>query len=386
MGKFIDKNGHQQELNVSITDYAEASDNKMSLRQYLTKKYPTSAQSDVFTQLCASEGLHFLDNKATGEKATSLRAIFNRIPMDASGTTTRENPVQSRVLFPAAVMEAVSVPTGNKTAPVAAFRTMLAMGVQVNSNRIELPVIQDVGDERPMPRAQLTEPTSVTLIKAADRGVKIPSTAFQVLVANEVLDYATISLVEKTIRKKKEQAEFARMGDDLLAVINGNPDQAYAQTGLPAVTAKSFDPAIVTAGTITHKAWMAYLNASANRYIDHVIVDSMETAMAIDTRAGRPTVMNDNSKNRIDTNIQLVFPDIQGNLPMFVAPSEWNLPANTVIGFEKEYGLIEYQNVTADYEAVEQFIMKRAQGFIVESGSMVTRLFDEAFSVMTLTV
>jgi hypothetical protein len=40
-------------------------------------------------------------------------------------------------------------------------------------------------------------------------------------------------------------------------------------------------------------------------------------------------------------------------------------------------------SLTAQYSAIEQFVLKRSTAMRVDSGEVVYRLFDEAFEVLT---
>ena len=55
-----------------------------------------------------------------------------------------------------------------------------------------------------------------------------------------------------------------------------------------------------------------------------------------------------------------------------------------VVGLDSAWALRRYINVSANYEAIESFVLRRAKGFRVDHGEVLTRLFDDAFTVMDI--
>jgi hypothetical protein len=60
--------------------------------------------------------------------------------------------------------------------------------------------------------------------------------------------------------------------------------------------------------------------------------------------------------------------------------------ANTIVGLDSRYAIRRTVNVSAAYEAIEQWVMRRATAFRVDYGELAKKLYPEAWKKMTLTV
>jgi hypothetical protein len=200
------------------------------------------------------------------------------------------------------------------------------------------------------------------------------------------MQYATIDLVGMSIARQKSVELFALAGEATLAMLNGDPDNGQAP--LTPVKAVDFDSTISAAGELTHKAWILWLyNNIEQLHIDWVIVDSIETAMAIENRAGKPVITGDDPNSpRIDTLFNVAYPNIAANVQMLIAPKSWNLPANTIMGIQSNSAIAKLVNSSADYESSERWALRRGEGFRMDFGQQYYRLFDDAFSVLSLTL
>ena len=129
---FVDKNGKQVEARITLDHYQEAQRQGKTLRQYINNEMPTVAGSkyDSFTQLCASAGLNFTGDNSLGLKPTTMAdVIFGTAPggvgFNVAAQGLEINPVQSRVLFPAAIIELVENQMNyDRQSPVVAFNNM----------------------------------------------------------------------------------------------------------------------------------------------------------------------------------------------------------------------------------------------------------------------
>lgn len=62
------------------------------------------------------------------------------------------------------------------------------------------------------------------------------------------------------------------------------------------------------------------------------------------------------------------------------------LGANRIVGLDTRFAIRRMVNVAASYDAIERYVMRRATSFRVDSGEMSHRMYDDAWSVMDLTV
>lgn len=393
MAKFIDKDGGQQEAPIGLDTVAAAQAEKLTVRQYINQEYPTTAGNpETFVQLCASEGIYFGNDENLGihtQRASNLRSIFE--PSAASGGNNADAVPASRILFPPALLAAIDADLPlDRVSPVDVFNQTIAITDTVNKARVERPVIDyktpNGPDEAQSQRAsQNAEPVNMALITASDVARKIPTYTLGITVTDEALDATTLPMLALTLRRQKEVEMFRRAGDAVNAMLTGDVD--HGTSALPVTKASAYDSAIVADGKLTQKAWMLWLNHNILQLsIDWVYVDSIETAMAIEGREGRPVVVDDAGKDgRMNTGLDIVYPSMARAVKCFVAPKEWALPPNTIMGIQSSHAIAKIVNSSASYEASTRFAMRRAEAMRFDFAEDFYRLFDDAFSVLSLT-
>lgn len=392
MSKFIDKEGGQQELSIDMKHYKGAAEKGMSLRQFVNSEYPTASEkSDTFSQLCASEGLFFAGNKELGVKIPNLKTIFESSSFDAAGAVTSDvTPPGSRYLFPAAVLEFVENKLQvDRTTDVMAFNALLAMDYSVANNRIDQPIVDysKPGGPENSPsqsRGQLALPASMVSITASERGYKIPNEAIGMEISNEALESTTLDLVGMAITRQAEVQEKAVVDAWMAEMLNGNPDDEYNLV-LPAVTAQSYDATISAAGQLTQRAWVKYLYDSITTRRVDTIVCNLDTALAIESRTGKPVITGDDpNSDRIDAKFAIQYPQLVTQVNMHINEL---IPANTVVGIDTRYAMARVTNSLANVSDVEKFVLRQGTGLIFQRGQFVYKPFgNEPFHVMTLTV
>lgn len=396
---FIDKTGKQQEVTIKLDHYAEAQRKGLTLRQYINQEMPTVADSkyDTFTQISASAGLNFTGDKNLGLKPTTMAdVIFGTAPGGLGFNTAAQalevNPVQSRVLFPAAILELVeSKLQYDRGSATAAFNQMVAMTTTVANSRIEQPVINYTRNDGPesarhIARAQLAEPATMMTIKASEKSLAIPSTPLAVMISDEALQGTTINMVALALQHQAEVEDYKRAGEDLLAILQGDADAGgYGTSALAQVNADTFDSTIAADSVITHKAYMKWLYTGIQQRQINYIVTDWDGAYAIEERSGRPTNVQNNSMDRLDAPFSVFYPNLVDSVRIFIAPSDYSWPAKTLMGLDSRYAIQKFINSNAAYSDVERFVLRRGSAFVVSFGFKTVRLFDDAFSVVSLT-
>lgn len=393
MPSFIDKKGAQQEVMLDADIFKAAQQENLTVRQYINVNYPTCEDTETFKQMCASEGLFFNKDDAYAVNSTPMRLILDP-PLDksAAANATRENPVQSRILFPPALMAYIedSMATDRVSAP-AAFDRLIATTTTVASARTEQPVISYAGndgpeDSRAQQISQLAEPANMMVITASEQTKQIPTFSLGLAISDQALQYATIDLVALSLMRQKEVEMFALAGEAELAMLNGDADNG--QSALSVVKADTFDSTITAAGTLSHKAWILWLyNAIETLHIDWVIVDSIDTALAIENRSSKPVIVGDDPNSpRIDTLFSIAYPSLASKVQMFIAPKSWSLPANTIHGIQSNSAIAKLINSSAEYSSTERWALRRGEALRFDFGQQYYRLFDDAHSVLSLTL
>ena len=203
------------------------------------------------------------------------------------------------------------------------------------------------------------------------------------MISDQALQATTLDLVGLTMSAQARGERIAMVEEQLGGMINGEVD--WGETALSSITAQSLDSSISTASTITQKAWIHYLRDDYRTKTINALLMDIDTALAIENRANKPTVNTDDPNSpRIDAlfsieNLALPRPYILLMDTSFIG-------ANTVVGLDTRYAIRRVVNVGASYEAIEQWVMRRATGFRVDHGEMSKKLYPEAWKKMTLTV
>lgn len=390
MAKFIDAQGATQEVGLTTGIYREAQKRGQSVEAYVNSTYETAAgDAPAFDQMVASLGISLQTDPATGIKASRISDILDGTTA-ATNTSQGGGAPESRILFPAAVLAAVEDKlTRDLTTAANTFDSLVALSETIPGNQFVQVVMNFDGPEKYTPgaTAQLARPQNMLLMTAAERPGVIPVESSGVEWSDQFAQGTTIDFlalsVARAIAKQRDRAAHAAT----LALLNGDEDAQ--QAALPAtyrVKANALDPSITANGEITQTAWVKWLYKDGDvRQITHVITD-IDTAIAIENRKGKPVIVGDDPNSpRIDSQMRIANPVIPAEVQVFVTRNpDW--PAGTVLGLDRRYGIRRITSLSANYEATEQDVIRRANAMRWDSGSIVMRMWDEAFSVLELTV
>jgi hypothetical protein len=146
-----------------------------------------------------------------------------------------------------------------------------------------------------------------------------------------------------------------------------------------------YDASITTNGTLTQKAWVSWLRQNfRKRHIDWVFCD-LATALAIENRSGRPIVTQDDPNSpRINPLPHVSNPQWQ-NVQIFLM-EDGLIPTGTIMGIDSRYAIRRVRNAQASYQAIEQYVLRKSEALRWDFGEVAYRMFDDAFSVLSLTI
>ena len=388
---YRDAAGNNQALHIDLGMYQAATERGLSLRQHLAEIYPTNAEKhgSAYEQALEQCGVFVKANKEFGIRPSTMDTLLN--PKDAAGTAiTKDGIPASRLLFPAVILDVIE----NKlqvdyTTNPNALNSMIAVEDSIQGDRWERPVIDFSAPEaaRAAPVSQLSLPNVMMTITASDKSMRVPSWAIGMEISEQALKSTTIDLVGLAVARQAAVEGNERANSYILSLLNGDTDLSMAALSTfsgKVVKASSFDASLTVAGTLSQKAWLSWLSARANkRTITHIVTD-LQTAMAIEGRSGKPVVTTDNpTSERIDTLFSVINPKWPTNVKIFLTDDP-NWPAWTIMGIDARYGIHRVNSLTAQYSAIEQFVLKRSTAMRVDKGELLYRLFDEAFEVLTL--
>jgi len=388
MAKFIDLKGATQDVTLDVSIYKDATANGMSVPQFINVKYETDSEKygTAFEQFAAESGLFMHSDNRYAIRPPTMEQVMNGNAVMNAGVIVRDANPASRIIFPAVFLEAIENKLKVDTAGyVAQFDSMVAINDSIIGSRFEQPVLNFSGPEgaRSSAIAQLSEPKVMMGITVADVARKIPVFSIGLQISDEALAATSLDFVSMALARQAEIERAARVDEYIQAFLNGDVDMGSA--ALPTATATSLDTTIANvAGVLSHKAWIKWLRVNfRKRHIDWVICD-LAAALAIENRTGRPVITNDDPNSfRINATAEVSNPAWQ-NVKIFLV-EDGTIPANTIIGLDSRYAIRRVRNSQADYAAVEQFVLRKSQAMRYDFGEVAYRMFDEAWTVLTLT-
>ncbi len=384
----IDAAGARQEIDLDVSIYKEAADKRLSVPQLLSAKYPTDANTygSTFEQVMAASGLFLKGDRKSGIIKATLGEILEPQGGIGAGVVTRDATPMSRLIFPAVVEQAMENKLREDTdSDVAIFNSMVALSDDIDGDQYQQPLLDFAVPEaaRSQPISQLSEPATMMTLKVSEVSRTIPSFALGMVVSEKAFKAATIDFVALSLARQAEIEQAKLIDSYLNSMIAGDVD--FGMTALPSVKANTFDSSIVANGAITHRAWIKWLRRNSRvRKIDWVICD-VDTYLAIEGRAGKPTVNSDDPNSpRIDALLNAKNVRI-GNVNVFLVESGV-LPANAIIGLDSRYAIRKVRNLNANYRAQEQLVMRRGEALRWDWSEMCYRMFDQGWDYLSLTI
>lgn len=390
MAGFYDAEGKLQQLTPEVGWYKAAADSGMSLAQWVNQKYPTDtkAYGSTYHQLLASEGIFLKPNKEFGIRSTNLKTMLEGGVEMQAGALTKDSGFSSaalRTLFPSAILTAIEDRlNADLTMSPNAFDSMVAIDDTIQGDKWERPLINFSNiTQRSQAIAQLAEPAAMMSITTSSVARTIPTLSIGLMISDQAKAATTLDLVSLAVARQFAIERNAQANEWFLAMLNGDTDlgQGSLSSASLVVTAVSLDSAASTG--LTQKAWMKWLTRNGTkRRIDTVVTD-LAGAMAIEGRANKPVITTDNPNSpRIDTLFSVANPIWSPEVKVYInLDSNW--PAGTIMGFDSRFAIHRVTSVTAAYQAIEQFVMRRAEALRIDHGATATRLYDDAFDVLT---
>lgn len=386
MASFYDINGNLQQVPLTVGMYREAANRGMTLPQYLGVTFKTDVQKygSVFNQMLASEGVFVKGNGDLGIRPSTMAQILNGNM--SAGTVVKDGVPDSRILFPATILQLIENKlVANLTMTADAFDQLVGFEETVNDDRYEQPVVNFSRPEaaRSQGISQLAEPASMLTITTSDVAKKIPTFSLGMEIADQALKASSLDFVALSLARQAAVERNERAQNYMTLLLNGDVDNGESALTVDQASV-AFDNTC-SATVFTQKAWMKFLTKNGTkRSLTHLVCD-LDTAMRIENRTGKPNVQTDNPTSaRIDTQFSVMNPTWAKNPQIFLTQdSAW--PANTVMGLDKAWAIRRVRSLSAEYTAIEAYVMRRSQAMRFDFGEKVERMFDEAFGNMLLT-
>lgn len=388
MFKLYDEKGALLEIKPDVNEalawYREAKDAGISVPALLAQKYPTdrAKYGSTFEQFCASTGLFLRPNREAGIRPPTVAEAMEGKVMFA-GTVIREANPASRILFPSVIIEAIENKLkSDLTTDASIFGQLVAVELSIAGEKYEQPVLNFSKPEqgRHAGIGQLALPNTLLSITASDVTRKIPTVSLGMEISDQAAAITSLDLVSLALTRQAEVERAERAMGYLQSIVNGDAD--VGQAALSSITSDSLDNA-VAAGALSHKAWVKFIRKSwKKRHINWVMSD-LDTLFKIENREAKPNIQTDDPKSpRINPTFDVVNPQWQ-NVKHFLL-DDGVFATDKIVGLDSRFGIVRVRNILAEYQAVEEFVLRRSKAMRFDFGEMCYRLFDEAFEVMTI--
>lgn len=388
-----DRNGALMQVDLDLDMYASAADRRLSLSQHLTHLYGEQTDEakfgSVISQIMQNNGLLMGYDHRTGLRAPTMQEVLNQgISVSAiTNTDGNDRTPAGRILFPEIVLRTIEAELReSKDDYFRNYENMVALTIVVNGPRFEQPSINVKYPEESASNriSELAEPDAMVSITTSQVTRRVPTKSIGLMISDEALATTTLDLVNIIMQAQARGERYRMVQEQLTAILQGDPD--WAETGLTGYTAASLDPSITTAGTISHKAWIKFLRRDFRRKSLNYSICDLDTAMAIEARTGKPNVNTNFYGQGSNFAVDMTVDNLQAKqIPVFLVDTDV-AGANTVVALDTRYGIRRVVNVTANYSAVQEYVMRKAKAFRIDYAEMAHTLYKEAFEKMALTV
>lgn len=387
------RTGALMEVNLDLSMYDAASAAGLSLSQHLTRLYGDQTDEgqygSVMSQIMQNNGFLLGYDHATGLRAPSMKEVLEHgISMGAiTNTDGNDRSPAGRILFPEILLRTIEGELReSKDDYFRNYENMVAMTQVINGPRFDQPTINVTHPEESASNriSELAEPDSMVSITTSQFTKRVPTKSIGLMISDEALATTTLDLVNIIMAAQARGERYRMIQDQLGAILNGDAD--YGEAALTGYTAQSLDSGITTAGTISHKAWIKHLRRDfRTKSLNYAIAD-LDTALAIEARSGKPTRDTVYAGQGTNFDVDVTVDNLNARtIPLFLVESSV-AGANTVVSLDKRYGIRRVVNVSANYSAIQEFVLRRAKAFRIDYAEMAHKLYPAAFEKMTLTV
>lgn len=387
-------------VDVELNDYKVAAAANMSFKQHINAKCSDSdpAYGSAFNQAVQAMGCY---NRVHGQNAglisPTLKQVYTGmeagVAVNNVGMSTITSPdgtdhtPAGRIFYPEIVMDMMRDSLLRDNSDVEdGFNSMIAITDNVAGALYTQPMINVTSNEdiAAQPIAQGADPAVMINITTSQYSRAIPTKSIGLQITDQAAQFATVDLVATAIQAQSRGERIRMVEGDINAIVSGDVDAGFGP--LTGATLKSYDTAGITqAGEATHKAFLKMLHADYQKLsIDSAIMD-IDTYLAFEARTGRPTVDKDRGTDeRLNMKFRPINFSLQ-DLNILIVDSAV-IGANTALFLDSRFAMRKVVDVTAQYEAIQAFVMRRMSQMRFDYGQHVTRLYDEAFKLITLTV
>lgn len=392
--KLRDRAGNLVSVDFHAKEYLAAGEQGLTLSQYLTRahgdKTDEAKYGSVIGQFMASAGMFLGEDYATGIRPPTMKAVVNDgiqlsaiTRNDGSNNTTPSG----RLLFPEIIMRTIESQLRESNDDfLAGWERCIAQTATINGQKFEQPVINVTAPEGQgaNPISQLAAPDTLVSITVSEYSRSITTKSIGLMISDQAQQATTLDLVSLILSAHARGERVRNVEEHISGIVSGDTDRGMS--ALSTFKAATLDSSIVAAGVVTHKAWIKYLRQNYRKMSLNRIITTLDVAMAIEARTGKPTRDTNYSADGANFGVDVTIDNLAISAPPILLVEDGVVPANTIVGIDSRYAIRRVINAQASYSAIEQYLMRRATAFRIDYGEFSHRLYDDAFSVMTLTI
>lgn len=369
------------------TLYKGAADRKMSVPEYMMHLCPdvNLEYGTPFEQATLHSGLLGRGARPEGIRASSMKDIMaseiNMSNLRAPDGSSSAN--SARLLFPSVILETMRTYLQKDQSDfLSGYDRMVAMTDQVTGSKVEQPTIDTRANEDVQSGqiAQLAEPVSLVSITVGDTTHRIPTDSVGLMISDEALESTSLDLVNIAMTAHARGKRIRMVENNISTMVMGDKD--IGVDALVPVNANTFDPSITSSGVITRKAWIKWLRKEYQMRNINSVMMNLDTAILLDEEL----VAKSHSTDNRNTSVGFGISNLGIAAPNVLIVDDSVLGAGRIVGLDSSSAIRRYVNVSASYDAIENFVLRRAKAFRVDHGEMSRRLYDDAWSVMDLIV
>jgi len=391
--KLRNRSGNAVEIPFHAKEYETAASMGLTLSQYLTQKHGSETDEtkygSVVGQFMASAGMFLGEDYATGIRPPTMKAVVSdgiQLSAITRNDGSNSNTPSGRLLFPEIIMRTIESELRTSHDDfLGGWENMIAQTASINGQKFDQPIINVKAPEAQgsNPIAQLAEPDALVSITVSDVSRTITTKSIGLIISDQAQQATTLDLVSLILSAHARGERVRNVEEHINGIVAGSVDRGMS--ALPTFQAKTLDASLSTLGDLSHMAWIKYLRQNYRKMSINRIITTLDTAFAIEARTGKPmrdTVYVNEGTFPIDMSVD----NLSINAPNVLIVDDGVIPANTIVGLDSRYAIRRVINAQASYSAIEQYLMRRASAFRIDYGEYSHRLYDEAFSVMDLTV
>lgn len=392
------RDGKPMNIDFHAKMYDEAAKLGISLTQYLNRKFghqvDETKDGSVIGQMMADAGMFLGQDQKTGYRSPTMKDVVTDGVQMSTITRNegdgRRSP-SGRLLFPEVLMRTMEDRLRRSDdLLVQTWEKMVATTATVNSARFDQPLINVTEPEHVAanPISQLAEPDAMISITTSDYSKSIPTKSIGLVISDQAMEATTLDLVNLAMSAQARGEQVRMIEGHMRTILNGDVDLEEPAAALRFTTkAKDHDALVTKAGQLSHKAWVKWLwSRHQYRTINYVCCD-IDTSFAIDGREGKPTFQtNYNLTGETLYPVNVSNPMINIPAPTILPLSSDIIGTNTIVGLDSRYAIRRVINVNASYNAMEQWLLRRATAFRMDFGEMAHKLYQDAFDKLTLTL